>query len=171
VTVEYLTREPGYSRIGGMRRDILGPWALMAGLVPGAGLVFAMLGLRRGRRAIRLLRDGLPAPGLLTGKTATGARVMGRAVYRMTFDFTARDGITYSTTVSTNRPELLEDEEQESVLYDASDPDCAVPIDALPGKLSLDHAGRIVAGPSRAFLTLPVASLLLNAWFAYRHLG
>jgi hypothetical protein len=169
VTIEYLPAQPGYSRIRGMRHELLGPWALLAALIPGIGLAIAIAGMRKGIRRIRLLRDGVPAAGLVTAKVATGAQVLGRAVYKITLDFTARDGSTHTTTVKTNEPERLEDEEQECILYLPSDPDYAIPLDALPGKLSLDHAGRILPGPSRAFLVLPVFSLLLNAWFAWRH--
>ena len=169
VTVEYLPAQPGYSRIRGMRHELLSPWALLAALFPGIGLAVAIAGFGSGFRRIRLLRDGVPAAGLVTSKSPTGAETMGRPVYHITLDFTARDGNTHTTTVSTNEPERLEDEEQECILYLPSDPDYAIPLDALPGKLSLDHAGRILPGPSRAFLVLPVISLLLNAWFAYRH--
>jgi hypothetical protein len=169
VIVEYLPAQPGYSRIQGMRRELLGPWALLAALIPGIGFAIAIAGFYRGVRRIHLLRDGLTAAGRVTSKAPTGARTMGRAEYRITVEFTARDGRTRSTTVTTNEPERLGDEAQECILYHPGNPDYAVPIDALPGKLTLDHSGRILPGPPRRYLILPIVSAVLNAWFAWRH--
>src|SRR5947209_438762 len=84
---------------------------------------YAIAGMRRGVRRIRLLRDGVPAAGLVTAKVATGTQILGRMVYKITLDFTARDGSTHTATVKTNEPERLEDEEQECILYLPSDPD------------------------------------------------
>jgi hypothetical protein len=94
---------------------------------------------------------------------------MGRPVYRMTVEFTARDGMAHSARVTTNRPESLEDDARETVLYDAENPACAVPIDGLPGGVSLDELGRIVPSGSKSFLTLPALSLLCNGWFIWRN--
>jgi hypothetical protein len=96
---------------------------------------------------------------------------MGKPDYRMTVEFTARDGSAHNTTVTTNRPESLEDDAQESVLYDPENREIALPIDGLPGSLSLDESGRIIPGGSRSFLTLPTLSLLCNAWFIWRQAG
>jgi hypothetical protein len=168
VMVEYLTAQPGYSRIQGMRRELLSPWALLTALIPGIGFAIAAAGFYRGVRRIRLLRHGVTAAGRVTSKVPTGAKTMGRADYRITVEFTARDGSTRSTTVITNEPERLGHEAQECILYHPADPAYAVPIDAFPGKLTLDHSGRILPGPSRRYLILPIVSLLLNAWFAWR---
>jgi len=73
-------------------------------------------------------------------------------------------------TVRSNEPERLEDEERENILYDPNDPDCAVPIDGLPGPFDLESAGRVVAMSPRVLLVLPAATLLVNAWFVWRNL-
>lgn len=169
VTVEYLRAEPGFSRIRGMRREVLGPWALLGALVPGIGVALVIAGLRRDIRRVRLLRHGSATAGLVTAKKSTGATVQGRPVYKITVEFTADDGRAHRVTVNTNEPERLQDKKPQCVLYLPSDPERAIPLGTLPGKLSLDHAGRILHSPSRKFLILPVFSLLVNACFAWRH--
>src|SRR5581483_7264170 len=61
VQVEYLVRRPDFSRIAGMRRKPLSPWSSLAAIVPAIGLVMVLAGVWKGRRSIRLLRDGSPA--------------------------------------------------------------------------------------------------------------
>ena len=168
VTVEYLRADPSYSRIRGMRRRLLGPWALLVALLPGAGLVVAAVGWRRGLLRLRLLRDGLPAPAAVVDKTPTNTKIMGRVVYRVTLEFTARDG-AHRVTVSTTEPERLGDDKPEMVLFDPLAPERALPVDSLPGELARDHVGRILPGASRAYLFLPAVALVLNGWFAYRN--
>jgi hypothetical protein len=170
VVIEYLIGQPGYSRIRGMRRDYLSPWALLAALLPGAGLIMVLLGVRNGRRRIRLLRIGVPAVARIVEKVPTGSRTMGKVDYRVTLDFMARDGSRRSALIKTNEPEKLGSGGAEYVLYDPDAPDCAVAVAALPGRLTLDHAGRVVAGPARRFLAMPAVTLLLNAWIIFRHL-
>ena len=165
VTVEYLLAQPGYSRIQGMRRRLLSPWAALATIFPGVGLAVAIVGLRQGRRRIRLLRDGLTAAGRVVSKVPTSAKVMGRVVYKVTVEFSSRDGAVRRATTSTNRPEVLGDEPTETVLYDPDDPANAAALDSMPGNVVVDEGGGLRAAGSRAFLILPVASVLVNAWF------
>src|SRR5215831_17544095 len=87
VTVEYLTAQPEISRIVGMRRDVMGPWASLVALVPGAGVLFAVFGWRSGARRVKLLRDGVPVAGRVTGKIATRSETMGRKDYFVTLGF------------------------------------------------------------------------------------
>ena len=168
VTIEYLRDRPGYSRIRGMRRDLLSPWALLAALFPGVGLIVAAAGFRRGLQRIRLLRDGLPATGLVISKTPTNTKLMGRVVYEVKLEFTSRDG-THNITVKTNEPERFGDEKPEIVLFDPNDSASALAVDSFPGEFSRDPVGRIVPGASRAYLFLPAVTLALNSWMVYRH--
>jgi len=94
---------------------------------------------------------------------------MGKADYRMTVQFQARDGGFRNITVVINNPEWLEDDAQESVLYDPENPETALPVGGLPGSLALDDSEIIPAG-ARSFLALPVLSILCNAWFIGRNL-
>lgn len=170
VEVEYLIGKPGYSRIRGMRRDYLSPWALLAALLPGGALAMILAAVRRGRQNIRLLRSGIPAAARVIQKMPTQSQTRGKVDYRVTLDFVAHDGTHHITLIKTNEPEKLGAGGTEYVLYDPDHHDCSVAAAALPGQLALDHAGRVVAGPARRFLTIPAASVLLNAWLAYRHL-
>ena len=170
VPVEYLLSQPGFSRIAGMRRDLLGPWAALAAIIPAAGLAMILAGLVKGRSHARLLRAGMAAAGRLVKKTATGARTNGRMVYRMTFEFKAKNGAPGSTTLRANRPERLEDDSRELVLYDPEDLRKAVLVDSLPGNLNVDDRGELTASRSIGFLILPAIAILGNAWWYITHL-
>jgi hypothetical protein len=169
VTVEYLLSQPEVSRIIGMRRDLLSPRTILAALLPGAGLALVIAGLVKGRRAVRLLREGLPAPARLINKASTGATTLGRAVYRMTFEYSAQSGATGRVTVRTHLPERLEDEQRELLLYDPSTVASAVLLDDLPGTVTVDETGQPKAGGSGRFLLLPALTILGNGWYIWRH--
>jgi len=169
VAVEYLTGQPGISRIAGMRRQPLSWWATVGALLPGVGLAMAIAGLVKGRRRVRLLREGLPASGRLMEKVSTGVRTNGRPVYRMTFEYTAQNGVTGRVTARTNSPERLEDQSRELLLYDPRDLAKAFLIDDLPGTVTIDEAGQPVPGGAGAYFLLPALTLLGNGWYVYRH--
>jgi hypothetical protein len=164
VTVEYLTAAPEVSRIAGMRRDVMGPWATLVAIFPAVGLLLVVAGLRKGARRVHLLREGVPAPGHITEQKATAIETNGRRDYRVTLAFTAHDGRKESVTIRTNRPEDYGKEWNSLVLHDASDPKRAMLVGSLPGKIGLDDAGSFVGGTRIAIFILPVVSLALNGW-------
>ena len=129
----------------------------------------AIAGLVKGRRRVRLLREGLPAAGRLMEKVSTGARTNGRLVYRMTFEYTAQNGMTSRVTARTNSPERLEDQSRELLLYDLQDLARASLIDDLPGTVTIDEAGQPAPGGAGAYFLLPALTLLGNGWYVYRH--
>jgi hypothetical protein len=91
---------------------------------------------------VRVLRDGVPAAGRLISKVATGSSTNGRSDYRMTFEYTAQDGNTSRLTTRSNRPERLEDQSQELVLYDPANRESAFLMDGLPGSVTIDESGQ-----------------------------
>ena len=143
VTVEFPKDEPGLSRIKGMRRGMLSPWAALVFVFPVTGVVLVLVGLRKGAQACGLLADGEMGTGVLVSKEPTAARVNRRTVYRLTFQFDARDGQAYQVVSKTHMPERLEDEEQEQLLYDPLHPSYAVMFDSLPGSPTIDSRGQI----------------------------
>jgi hypothetical protein len=66
VTIEYAVNKPENARIGGMRSA---PFPAVAGLtliVPSVAIVLLLIGYLRGRKKLRLMRDGTSVWGLLT---------------------------------------------------------------------------------------------------------
>jgi hypothetical protein len=170
VNVEYLTAHPEISRIEGTRRDVFGPWVLLVAILPGVGLLMAVLGARNGIRRVKLLRDGVPVAGRVTGKIATRSETMGRKDYFVTVGFKARDGWEHSVIIRTNRPEELENAEGAMVLYHPADPKRAVPVADLPGKLSEGSSGHLRGGSVLKYLLLPLVSAIVNGLFIWRNL-
>ena len=169
VEIEYLLADPASSRISGMRRDFLGPWALLVAILPGAGLAWVIAGLVKGRRAVRLLREGMATTARLTEKVPTNSTVNSRRVYRMTFEYAGPMGAAEQLTIRTSLPERLENDEHQLVLCDPLDGRTAVLFNNLPGPPAFDPTGQPVATGRRAFLFLPLLTVAGNAWFILRH--
>jgi len=166
-SIEYAPDHPEVSRIPGMRRNVFGPWVLLVALLPAAALIFIAVGLRRGQTRLRLLTAGVPVPGKLVEKAPTLTRINNRTVYKMTFQYVAHDGVARHTAAKTHRPERLEDEANECVLYDPDNPAKATLFDSMPGKIAIDESGQLQAR-SRAFLILPLLATLGNLWWISR---
>jgi hypothetical protein len=171
VTVEYLTQTPQIARIAGMRRQPLDAWTILVALIPGFGLAWVIVSMGRGRNRVRLLREGLPAAGKLILKTPTNTRVMGRRVYRMTFEYTAQSGMAGRTMLRSNMPAKLESAARELVLYDPQNLANSLVLANVPGKVDIDDQGAPVAGGSAAFLVLPALIIFGNAGYVLTLFG
>jgi hypothetical protein len=126
------------------------------------GGVMVFFSLREGLRAARLLGTGRLAFGKLASVAGTGTTINNRQVMAMTFQFRAHDGATYDVTSKTHRPEALDDQEEELVLYDPDDPTRGVALDALPGSLQVHQSGEIrPRHPITCLATLIVPGLTL----------
>ena len=154
VRVEYVKGNPAISRIKGMRRGVLSPWVLFVLIFPAIGFIFIISGVRNGLKAIRLLKYGKVGMGTLKSKVETNTRINKQTVYKMTFEFTTGDGAKHEATTRTHKSEVLEDNAQEQLLYDETNPTYAVMLDSLPGAPRIDEQGRIQV---RSYLSgLPV---------------
>ncbi len=96
------------------------------------------VGLWRGLKANRLLAMGKPGRGRLVTSTPTMVKVGHRPVCKVTFEFEADDGQTYRASARTVRPQLLQDDAQEWLLYDPIEPSRAVMLDSLAGSPQID---------------------------------
>ncbi len=164
VEVEYVPDNPSISRIKGFRRKMFGPAALFVVIFPLIGLPFLIFGFLRGLKVNRLYSFSRIAKGKLASKSPTNTRINNRIVYEMTFQFTAEDGRTYSVAERTHEPELLEDEKEETLIYDPTCPSEAVMLDSLPGSPRVDGNGNYIAADSSTWLNLilPTLVILIN---------
>jgi hypothetical protein len=136
VKVLYSEKEPGVSRIEGMRAGEFSLWILfimIPFLLVGAG--FFIFGLKKARKDIYLLQVGEVAYGNLVGKEPTSMKINKQTVYKLYFRFTAADGNTYDTVCKSHITHLLEDEEKEKLVYDPNAPEQALLLDSLPRRL------------------------------------
>ncbi|MEO0474317.1 MAG: hypothetical protein AAF206_32210 [Bacteroidota bacterium] len=124
------------------------PGALLAGIFPIIGGLFAFFSMRRNWKAILLLHQGQTARGKLVDKQATNTKINDQTVYEYSFAFKTPDGQKHIAKGKTHHTHLLEDEETEFLLYMADDPDNAMMYDAIP------HAPRIL--PSGEFEALSI---------------
>ena len=163
VQVEYRPDDPSRSRIVGLRSALFGEAAAFVIIFPAAGLVLLGLAWPRAWKAWRLLRSGEAGTATLINKQPTGARVNGRPVFRLTFEGRTADGRPFQISESSWRPERLEDDRAERVLYDPANPARAVLFDNLPGRPRLDERGSFQAPSGRRALLALALPLLTVA--------
>jgi hypothetical protein len=162
VTIEYLVRNPQRSRIEGMRMAQFGPLVLFVCIFPLVGLPFIIYGIIKGVKRITILRRGVLTKGKLVSKYATNTSINDQPVYKLTFQFFDERGKKYRAVTRTHLPEKLEDEAEESLVYDESSPSDAVLVDDLPGGASVDQMGELYfAKPFRGLLALIVPGVMI----------
>lgn len=171
VRVLYLRADPARSRIAGMRPALFSSAVQLIVAIPIAGALIAISGTRSGLKRSHLLMHGLLTSGKLIDKTATNIRENKKTVYALTFEFTTRDGRRQSAVTRSSETARLEDETQEQLLYDPSDPSRAYLLDELPARPQIDAAGELVGNPRAAAtaLVVPLLVVLENLLFALRY--
>jgi len=175
VTVEFPVGNPSRSRIRGMRTKPMVAWCLFILIFPAVGICCIIPGTRRGLKALRLLKRGIPAEGRLVDKARTTTRINDDWVYRYTFEFSDDGGRTHRAIAKTHLTYLLEDGELEPLLYDPMNPEHAILIDHLPGAPRIDEMGQIRNSGLFATLRsmfLPMVAILGHGTYAImRFLG
>jgi hypothetical protein len=175
VRVEYAASNPEVSRILGLRQAPLPLAALFVVVFPFIGLVMVVYSLMEGFKGVRLLRQGVLAQANLLSAEPTSMSVNNRPVVRMTFDFTDADGGLHEVSSRTTQPELLQDQQTETVLYDPRRPEDAVMLDALPGSPRLNSDGSLeIEAPQLAYALVIIPALTVighGAYLLLRFLG
>lgn len=131
VVVEYLAKEPQTARIRDMRMAPMEIWVLAVLIFPMFGIFFGVIGIRKARRNIYLVRNGMFTKGEITGKQATNTSVNKQRVYKIFFRFTV-NGVEYKSSSRTHHTYLVTDEKSEPLIYDPANPKDAVLVDVLP---------------------------------------
>lgn len=133
IRVQYKKDNPEISRAEGMRAsEFGGPVALFVLIFPGIGMVFMIIGTRKTINSIRVLKVGQLAEGRYLSQEATNMKVNNQTVYKLFFEFMAKDGRKYNAVAKTHKTNRLLDEEFEKLVYDPNEPSNAVLLDALP---------------------------------------
>jgi hypothetical protein len=133
-------------------------------VLPVLGLALLVVGAARGRRQIRLLRDGLLARGVCTAKRRTTGKVNGRPVQILTFRYVDAKGRKRTTEVRTHLVDPLLDDAEELLLHDPAD-GSAVLWDALPVQPRLDGSNGLQPPTTAEFTaSLLAPTIAAVAW-------
>lgn len=143
VTVEYDEDDPDRSRIAGMRRGQFSPLVMLVLIFPFIGAVFIVFATLSGFRRNHLLRYGLLATGKLLGRERTNVTVNDQPVWKLTFEYVARDGRRHEASASSTDTSRLEDDAQEPLLYDPARPELAYVLDEAPARPQFEPNGEI----------------------------
>jgi hypothetical protein len=173
VTVEYRAGSPAVSRIQGLRGGMFGWGVVFVIIFPGIGLGMIIFPLRKRMREGSLLRDGTAVYGKLVNKEATNTEINEQTVYALTFEFEDDRGMVQRAVAKSHRPERLEDDAEELILYDPRDPRRHVLVDNLAGGVEVAPDGSLAlrsAGGAIKVLILPTltvgAHVLLALYWA-----
>lgn len=143
VKIEFPQGQPATSRIQGMRTAPFGPGVLFVLIFPLAGLGMVVPGLFSGWRNLVLLTRGELARGRLIEKKKTNTQINKQYVYKLTFQYTDQFGQNHQVETKTHRPEKLEDDTEERLLYDPLRPSRATFVDTLPGAPMVSEEGNV----------------------------
>lgn len=174
VRVRYLASRPGVARIEDMRARPFAAWVLFVLVFPLIGSGIATPVYLQGRKAIALLRDGLPARGTFARMDGTNVEVNDMPLMRLTFSFATPDGETHQVKASTVEPGRLRDQQRELVLYNPQRPEVAVLLDGLPTRVTLTDAGEWQPACGRGTVWLVLMPLgtfvcvLVTVWLLVR---
>jgi len=177
-TIEYASDDPGHSRIAGMNLG-LGGWPFFFTLVfPLVGAAFIIAGLRKGLRAIRLLKRGKEADGRYLGREATSTRINNRTVYSYLFAFEDDNGLAHQVRGRSHLPERFAGEPDagpgkrdgegvfEPLVYNPDDPAEAFLLDDLPGSPRIRSDGRVsMTGAGNLAFLLPAVVIIGNLFW------
>ncbi len=173
VPVEYREDRPSISRIEGMRRDIFEWYLGFFFILPLVGVIFIVVGLTQGARAVRLLTYGQPSLAVLVSKTPTSTRINNRRVYKFTFKFNDPSGRQFEAVAKTHKPEQMEldDQARAAILYNPSHPSDAVVLCCLSGSPYIDPRGHVrmksTKFPGWVVLIVPLAVVIGHSTYAY----
>ncbi len=159
----YAPANPQISYIEDMRTSEFPKWILLFLLIfPTISFIMIFLGLRKGKKAVFLLKHGELTRGKLINSEATTTKVNNRQVYKMTFEFTTKKGVTQQMIAETHLTELLTDEEKEGILYIEDNPNLAIALDEIAGCPRIQDHRQVYSQPmGKAMVYLISPAILL----------
>lgn len=131
VPVEYSAEDPSKARISGMRNGMFSSFFFIFTLQFLLAIFLLISGIRKARKNIHLLRNGMLTTGEITGMESTNAKINNQRVYNVFFRYTV-NGTVYTARIRTHKTAGLKNEKQEPLLYDSNRPGQAMLLDALP---------------------------------------
>ena len=108
-------------------------------IFPLFGLPLVLYFLVSGLQTAWFLRNGAAAKGMVMKIQETSSVAGGREVMKLTYEFTAEDGETRTTTYRTEETKAVKDELWKVLFYDPRKPTRILPLDALPDAVTVDE--------------------------------
>jgi len=110
---------------------------LIMAIFPVQGILMAINPIILKKREINLLENGEIAFGKLINAQPTNTRINNQLVYKLLFEYPAKDGNNYQATIKTHKTYKITTDEQKKLLYDIRKPTQIVLIDLLPDNAKL----------------------------------
>lgn len=136
VTIEYNLNSPEYSVIKGYSSLKGGLWSLFVLIFPFIGILFLSFSVFRGASFLKIINNGVLTYGKFSHKEATLTKVNGKTVYKLYFEFEARNKTRHTIKVKTHKTDRLTDEKEELMIYKKDTPNKTLLVDDLPKSVS-----------------------------------
>jgi len=142
VKIEYSIIKSKFARIEGMRYSIFGPFTLFTLLFPLIGMIFVIVGYRKGSFYTKLLKKGKIADGKVFNVEHTNMRINNIPVVAYYFEYYDERGQKQVSKSKVQRTAQIGDEELEPVLFITGKKSHAILVDELPNRVMLDSNGK-----------------------------
>ena len=143
VRVEFPINKPEVSRIKGMRRNTFGVFIWLFLLFPFVGVLTILFGLKSGLKNLKLLNIGQIGLAKIKNLERTNTSINDKRVMLVTMNLRTMEGPEHEIQIKTHRVEKLDDDYEEKVLYDPMNPQNAVAVDLIAGKIKFNELGQI----------------------------
>lgn len=171
VEVLFLPDDISTAYIKGSMRAPFPSWIIfIVGIFPLVGLGFIIFNVRKNAHFLRLLINGQFTRGTKQSAAQTGAMmtINGRQYPQYKFEFNFHVGsVSHAVTCKTYHPHKLEDEEEEIILYNPSDPGDAVVYDSIKNAPQINNQGQLDELPWKKswVVLLPILAILEHYMF------
>lgn len=167
VPIEYNEKLPEQSRIIGGRTKLFGWWAIFASVFPAIGLILIYISFKNNQKSLNLIKNGVFTTGKMLSKEPTGGNVeineIDYPIYKYEFEFELQ-GRKFTSTCQTHKTNQVEDEIQEFILYQPSNPDYSMVYDAIPNAPTFNNHGQMedISFSKWYILIAPTLSFLIH---------
>ncbi|MEH0157686.1 DUF3592 domain-containing protein [Limibacter armeniacum] len=136
VVVRYAQTSPNVAIIKGQSLSMFNGWVLLLfSLISLVAFIIAIVGFRKGLKDIFILEYGKMAQGTLVKTESTGVVINDKPVMRMIFEFSDTEGHSKRAAVKTVKPQYLNDDDKEWLVYMPGEPVKVVMVDTLSKKV------------------------------------
>lgn len=139
-------------------------WTASVLVTPAIGVAIALRGIGQNLRYVELLRRGQQAMATFESKHREGEAIgEPDSETEVWLSFRDEEGELHNLVHLTGEPQRLEDDAREIVFYDPHQPQRAVALDFLPGKLELRGERFLATGAVWGYLIAPAVAIAAAA--------
>lgn len=159
VAIEYGSLNPNRARIVGMSSSVFPTGVAFILLFPLVGLIFMLIGLVNGIKALGLIRNGKFTTGKRISATPTNTKINNQTVFAYEFEFSTGTQ-KHIAKCKTHLRSKVEDEALEKILYNPKNPAQSVIYDAIATAPKIDKFGKLEQATALSALFYSLSTII-----------